>query len=335
MDGSLSTIVAAYSRPVLVQIVVAIPVRNEARRLPRLLRALSTAAMRSPLPVTAVVLANNCTDGSARIVRSFTHPSLRLELHQVDFPDPNAGIARRVVLDLAARPGALILTTDGDAAPHADWIAAALRAADAGADLVCGRIDADCRHVLATAPGRRVTQAEAAHGALQHEIRHAVDLLAGRQGSERPHYIESAASMAIRSDGFRLIGGLPDTRSSEDRALVHQAESHGLAIRYADDMLATVSGRLHGRAEGGMAEALRQRMSDDDPLADQAMLPVPVLADLWSRATAGDSRPWPSRALSLGNRLRASDLEAELPALRRLVEGSVRPRLLPREKSAA
>lgn len=335
MDASSSTFSAADGRPVLTQAVVAVPVRNEARRLPRLLAALSAAALRSPLPVTTVVLANNCTDHSAGIVRSFgASPSMRVELHEVDFADAHAGLARRAAMDLAARAGALILTTDGDAAPGPGWIAAALRAADAGADLICGRISADCRHVLSTPQARRVAAAEAAYGALQHDIRHAIDRLAGRQGPARPHYIESGASMAISAQCYRRIGGLPPVRSSEDRALVHLAESQGLVIRYAEDMRAAVSARLHGRAEGGMAETLLRRMHDPDPLADQAMLPVDVLADLWSQAAEGRVPPYPSRAVSLGRRLRTSDLEAELPGLVRLVEDRVRPHLSRRQVAA-
>lgn len=335
MDGSLSTIVAAYQRPVLTQIVVAVPIRNEAKRLPRLLHALSAAAKRSALPVTLVVLANNCTDHSTRIVRSFAHGAMRVDLHDVDFPEASAGIARRVAMDLAACPGALILTTDGDAAPYPDWIAAALRTVHAGADVVCGRIEADCRHVLATAPGQRVSAAEADYGELQHEIRHAIDRLAGRQGPARPHYIESGASLGIRADCYSLIGGLPPVRSSEDRAMVHRAETHGLVIRYAEDMGTVVSGRLNGRAEGGMAETLRQRMHDQDPLADQAMLPVHVLAELWAHAAAGYGPLFPNRAVPVGTRLRASNLEAELPGLRDLVELTVRPQLLLRQEKAA
>lgn len=335
MDVSLGTTVSAHRCPVLTQIVIAIPVRNEAERLPQLLRALAAAALQSALPVTVVVLANNCTDHSANILRSFAHPLLRLEVHEITLSDPNAGLARRLAMDLAARTGALMLTTDGDAAPDPHWIAAAIHAATAGADLICGRIEADCRHVLATPSGRRVAEAETAYGKLQHEIRHAMDLLDGRQGSSRPHYIESGASMAIRADCYRLIGGLPKVRSSEDRALVHHAEAQGLIVRYAEDMLATVSGRLHGRAEGGMAETLLYRMQEEDPVADQSMLPVPVLADLWSQAVARRSLPYPSRAHPVGVRLRASDLEAGLPELGRLVEQTVRPKLLMQQERAA
>ena len=65
-------------------------------------------------------------------------------------------------------------------------------------------------------------------------------------------------------------------------------------------------------------------MQDDDPLADQAMLAPEVLA-VWQRARTGMLTVYPDRSLSVGRRLRASDLEAALPRLRAFVETTVRP----------
>lgn len=327
MDVSLSDDITFPQRPRLTQIVVAIPVRNEARRLGRLLGALANAAGRSALPVTVVVFANNCTDRSAAIAREHGHPLLTVEVQEAELADATAGAVRRIAFGMAAREGALILTTDGDAVPHADWIAAALHSANAGADVVCGRISADCRRVMACPTGRRAALVERAYGTLLHEVRHGIDRLSGRQGPARPHYMESGASMAIRADALQAIGGMPVARSSEDRALVHRAESCGLTVRYDERMNAAVSARLHGRAEGGMAEALRQRMQIPDPPADQAMLPPAVIARLWADAAAGLAPPFPSRAEPVGPRQRISDLEAALPDLQRLVEGTVRPQL--------
>lgn len=324
MDVSLHP-AACHDRPALSHVTIAIPIRDEAARMRRLLVALAAAAERSALPVTALVLANNCRDHSAGITAAFAHPLLRIDLHEVTMADASAGGARRLAMELAAQDGALVMTTDGDAVPDPGWIAAALRHANAGADLVCGTIAADCQHVLATASGSRITRAEEAYRALLHETRHAIDQMAGRQGAVLPHYVESAASMAIRADSYRKIGGLPDIRSSEDRALVHLAEGHGLSVRYAEDMHAWVSARLHGRATGGMAEALRERMSEADPLADQALLPVPVVADLWSQALGGLPPFFPSRAAPCGPRPRASDLEAWLPGLQHFTETTLRP----------
>lgn len=313
----------------LTHIAIAIPVRNEAERIGRLLAALGDAARHAPLPVQAVILANNCTDTSVAVARSFSHSALDVALHEITFATPHAsaGRARRRVMDIAAQPGGLLMTTDADAIPCRDWIVSALTAARGGADLVCGPISAQVPHVLATPSGARITRAERAYAALQHKIRHCLDQIAGRQplSAPRPHYMESGASMAIRADRYLAVGGLPEMDHSEDRALVHRAETHGLTVRYSPDMKARVSARLKGRADGGMAACLRHRMSDHDPLADQAMLHPRLLRDLWSRAMAGAAPAYPDRSLAPDLPMRASDLEAGLPELADLYQRRVRP----------
>ena len=310
-------------------VAIAVPARNEAARLPRLLTALGVAATLSPVPVTVLLLINNSDDGSARLARDVLHPALRIRTVETRFArsEACAGHARRVAMGLAARPGGLLMTTDADAVPGPRFIAAALRAVAGGADLVCGRISTRVPRVLATPSGARITAAEAAYAALVHETRHRIDQMAGRlpPGDRRPHYVESGAALAIRADAFRAIGGLPPRRHGEDRALVHHAAHSGLAVRYCDMMHARVSGRLRGRAEGGMAECLRHRMQDADPLADRAMLTPAQLAQLWEAALAGDTTPFPDRSLPQGAPARASDLEARLPVLARFVEDRVRP----------
>ncbi len=317
------------TRPAMTHITVAIPVRDEAERLHRLLDALAGTAANCDLPVTAVVLANNCTDGSERIARSFRSPALQVAVHPVTFPGPtaSAGRARRSALDIAAETGGLLLTTDADALPGPGWIRAALDAMRAGADLICGSISTDVPHVLATPSGARITRAEEAYSALLRRVRHRLDQIAGRQPlmSATPHYMESGASMAIRADRYRAIGGLPALDFGEDRALVFRAEAHGLNVRYSADMTARVSGRLQGRADGGMAACLRHRMQDIDPMADQAMILPDTLRAMWADAMSGTIRAYPDRSVPAGPPLRASDLEARLPDLSALVDGTVEP----------
>ena len=97
-------------------------------------------------------------------------------------------------------------------------------------------------------------------------------------------------------------------------------------------MMVTVSARLQGRAEGGMAETLRHRLAEADPLVDQAMLPLDVIRQLWAEAVAGRPGLYPCRAAPGDwQRLRASDLETALPHLASFVCGTVRPHLRPTE----
>ncbi|TGN59751.1 glycosyltransferase, partial [Paracoccus liaowanqingii] len=316
MDGAPLTAPCLRLPDPLTHVTVAIPVRNEADRIPALLASLAEAARLAPLPVGVVILANNCTDASVSVARAFAHPALEVSVRTVTFqtPEASAGRARRVAMDLAARPGALLMTTDADALPQPRWIAVALEAVRCGADLVCGAISCEVPHVLATPSGARITRAEEAYADLQHQIRHCIDQMAGRQplGAPRPHYMESGASMAIRADRYLAVGGLPRMDHSEDRAMVHRAEADGLSVRYVSEMQARVSARLQGRADGGMAACLRHRMQDHDPLADQAMLPPGLLGRLWAEALAGDLATYPCRSLAPARHLRASDLEAGL-----------------------
>lgn len=329
VDNAMSSSLKSDGDPTISHVDIAIPVRNEEDRLAALLTALAQAASNCLVPVTAVVLANNCTDASVEIARSFHHPALKVSVRPVTFstPQASAGRARRMAMDLAARPGGLLMTTDADAVPCANWIQAAAVAVRAGADLICGAISADVPHVLATPSGARITRAEKAYSGYLHLIRHCLDQISGRQpnGSEKPHYMESGASMAIRADCYFKIGGLPVLDSSEDRALVYRAETHGLTVRYSRDMHAHVSARLQGRADGGMAACLRHRMQDDDPFADQAMLLPEMMRKMWIDAMSGCMQAYPDRSISLGSSLRASDLEMRLHDLIDLYENTVRP----------
>ena len=90
-------------------------------------------------------------------------------------------------------------------------------------------------------------------------------------------------------------------------------------------MTARVSGRLQGRADGGMAACLRHRMQDADPLADQAMILPDALRAMWDEAMSGTIRAYPDRSVPAGPTLRASDLEARLADLAALVDGTVDP----------
>lgn len=314
-------------------VIVVIPVRNEAQRVRRLLVSVAAAANRCHLPVRTLVFANNCEDLTVDVARQFLMSgALEGHVRYECLPGETAfaGFARHRAMALAsgiAAENTLLMTTDGDAVVDPYWITSAVQAANAGADLICGTISTSCEDVLKTVSGSRITSAEAAYSNLLHEVRFCMDRIAGRQplAGRRPHYMESGACIAIRADRYRDIGGIPATSTSEDRGLVFRAEAHGLNITYADAMAAWVSGRLDGRADGGMSACLRERMTSDDPLADQAMLPLEVVQRLWERTLAGERPPYPDRSLPVGPRLRASDLEAGLPALAEFVSGIVKP----------
>lgn len=311
------------------RIAVALPVKNEESCVRYALASLDIAARRVEAQVSVAILVNNTTDATCDRVREIAESlSISVDLHDVTLPPPlaNAGSARRICMQIAAdlAPDGVLMTTDADAVVSPDWFAAAL-AQLSGADLVCGAIDVRDAPSF-SASYCRIERVETLYKAALHDVRFAVDRLNSRQsGRKRPHYIESGASLAMWTRSYDAIGGLPAVTSSEDRALAYQVEAQGLRVRYCDAMRSSVSARLDGRAEEGMAACLKARLLTADPWADQSMLPVPQIVALWDAAQAGRPVLWPDRSVGHAPRLRASDLEAALPELSAFVSDVVRP----------
>ncbi len=313
-------------------IVVAIPAKNEAERIGRAIDAIAAATPECG-GVEVVVLANNCTDGTVAVALEHgRRRNLPVNVLQCWLPPRwnSAGRARCLVMQKAAArctSDGVLVSTDADAVISAGTLAAIEEAVGGGADLVCGGISTTLPPEIARSPSiRRIDSATAPYLDLVHDVRFSIDLLyAVQPEGPRPHYIESGACVALTADLFRRIGGLPDIPVSEDRALVRAAEAAGARIFYSDAAHARVSARTSGRAEGGMAAAIRARLADPDPFADQALVSPDDLRDEWYRALdllPFGRRPAPGTAT---HPLRASDLERYLPALRSFVAESVGP----------
>ena len=133
-----------------------IPVRNEQTTIETTLRALVEQRDLHGQPLDRrryeiIVLANNCTDATAALVRRFAarQPTLALDLAEITLPAPIAhvGMARRIAMDQAyrrliglGRARGVIASTDGDTRVTPTWIATTLDAIHQGADAVGGRI---------------------------------------------------------------------------------------------------------------------------------------------------------------------------------------------------
>ncbi len=321
---------------------VVIPALNEQQFIGAALRSIADAAADVPMRVGVMVLANNCTDRTVLHAREAgARHGLSLHVPERRFQPRRrgAGHARRLAMQAAASlcaPDGVLVSTDADATLMPGTLAAVSEAIRAGADLVCGSISTVLPAAIAHSPSiQRIDAATAAYADLVHEVRFAIDRLYGTQPEgPRPHYVESGACLALTVALHERIGGLPDVASSEDRALVRSAEASGARVSYSHVAHARVSARTFGRAAGGMAEALRVRLSMPDPLADQALTAPGALRREWRLAL--DSlprrrRPAPGTAHPP---LRASDLERELPALRSFVDEVVRPTMSDRSDAA-
>jgi hypothetical protein len=264
--------------PSQVDAVVAIPARNEADTLSSCLRAL--AAQQGAGRFAVLVVANNCHDGTARLARGMM-PELPFYLivEEIELPADHrsVGFARKTTLDRAADlldgcRDALLLSTDADASPAADWIARCRAHIASGCDAVAG-------HAVLV-PGNGILPPQIAErcrreARLARLIDRVASLIDPLPWDPWPrHSGHWGASFALRREAYRLCGGVPPVPLAEDRALFSALDHADARIRHADDVIVHVLARRVGRAPGGMADVLERRSVGPDPLCDAVLVPV-------------------------------------------------------------
>ena len=229
-------------------VAIAVPVRDEAERLPALLNAL--ARQRGAPPLTVHCLFDGCTDNSAAIARRHAArlalPVVVRRLEQAGAP--NAGLARgrACALALADRPGAALLTTDADSAPDPDWVAASLAALRV-ADVAAGRIE-----VGGDAPPSQGRLA--AYLDRLHRQRRVLDPVEWEDA--RTHHWTSAASLAFAPGVYATLGGFAPLECGEDGELADRAWRAGFRVRRDAKITVITSARRDGRVLGGFASML-------------------------------------------------------------------------------
>lgn len=254
------------------RVAVAIPVHNEASLITPCLMALARQSVTERFDV--VVLLNNCSDGTEIVVERLSRAlPYRLQIHEY-WLDPavlNAGVARRLaMLHAASFVGAtgVLLTTDADACVPEHWIESNLRYIDAGCDAVAGmtHMDPEDEATLPTHLGDDEARVMA-YATLLDEIDSLLDPCAH---DPFPRHTErSGASIAVRADVHNRAGGFEGVASGEDRRFFQSLRQLDAKIRHASDIVVTVSGRLTGRAHGGMAETMARRMQQADVWLDE------------------------------------------------------------------
>src|ERR1700736_2223932 len=209
----------------------------------------------------------------------------------------HAGGARRAAMDLAAEwldegchADGLILTTDADSEPKSDWIAANRAAIMQGVDGVAGasELDPDDARLLPDifhARGR----IEAHYESLLTELFSHLD---PRPHDPWPrHASEPGASLAVTLQAYRAIGGLPCIAFGEDGALVAALERTGMRVRHDPAVRVVTSGRIAGRAQGGVADTIRIPCDFPDALCDPTSSQLERLfSRVMARTTAHASR---------------------------------------------
>jgi len=270
---------------------VCVPARNEADRLPILIDALAAQTWSSPVMLTIAI--NNTTDDSVQVIetQAARHAGrLDIALVQADFApeQAHAGSARKLAMDagLARLPvddRSILVSTDADARPPADWLHNIVAAMNRGADMVGGRIEIDPSEPLPPS----VRRLRRAWDEYWHAVRAIEDDIDPLPWDPAPrHGDHTGASLAIRASTYRACGGLPPLPTSEDRALVNAALKIGARLVHPADVWTFVSPRRDGRAGGGMADA----MHDLFATADAGAIPTAPAFDHWRGRAAWRKR---------------------------------------------
>ena len=283
------------------RICVVIPVRNEAEHLPSVLRALAQQVDSHGRPIDSdsyevLLFANNCTDHSAAIARSVSRAYPHFNLHTIEATLPAAdaciGRARQIIMDEAFRrlslingcflPGTLdkrrfIASTDGDTEVSATWLSSMLNEFERGVDVVCGRIFTRRSKALGTnAKTSLYFLRYMAHRYLTAQLEGYLD----PQPHDRSprHYQHFGANLALSTEIYNLVGGVPQVRQQEDVALYQQLQRVDAKIRHSPQVRVITSARRTGRASGGLAERLNY-LSEASRYDQQILVESPYLTE--------------------------------------------------------
>ncbi len=216
---------------------VVVPAHNEERLLARCLTALRAASRPVPVPVTFIVVLDDCTDASRDICRQCGVDSQEIKAR-------NVGTARAIgfqtLIDDEPNPARLWLaSTDADSQVEPTWLHQQLDLARAGADVVLGvvRLDQD-----SAAP----------------ELRHAFDADYQKHlFDDGTHNHVHGANLGLRASVYLRAGGFPQIPNHEDHRLIHRLRrTPGVIITRSQQLIVSTSARLESRCDGGFAATL-------------------------------------------------------------------------------
>jgi glycosyltransferase involved in cell wall biosynthesis len=218
------------------RVAVVIPAHNEQTNLPVCLRAMLTAALCAPVPVTVVVVLDASNDGSAELAGEYGP-----DVHFVRIDSRNVGAARAAGFDYARSlcgedVESWYATTDADSTVDPDWL---VRQMQSGADVVLGLV--------------RVTDWDDHQPEVAERFLEAYDT-----GIDDDHDHIHGANMGFSSRAYWRVGGFRALSSSEDVDLVARFEHGGYRIHRDTARSVVTSARIQARAPQGFAAHLTE-----------------------------------------------------------------------------
>lgn len=245
----------------MTQVCICVPARNEAEHIGRLIEALALQGTRTPFAVAICV--NNSSDATYTVALDAAqrfNARFPLKMIQQKF-DPvfaHVGSARRAAMDLGAElvgPRGLLISTDADCRPPADWVDAIL--AHFTLDrIIGGRIELD---ELEAAQSPEIFSLRRRFDAYWGTVRAIEDAIDPVDWDMPPrHGDHTGASLALSSDLYIRAGRVPLLSTGEDRALVEAATEVGGKLVHPNAVWTRASSRTAGRADGGMSADMRR-----------------------------------------------------------------------------
>lgn len=217
------------------RIVVAIPARNEANRLPAALDAVHAASGMSAVPVTVVVAADACTDRTAEVACAGGALVVTSTAGRVGAA--RAAAIRTGMDAVGTDPERVwIANTDADSLVPAEWLAVHLEFAARGVALLRGAVLPDPRELA----GWR--------------LRRWLALNPQTESHEHVH----GANLGLTGGAYLAAGGFRDVPLQEDVELVQAVRSAGRLVVSTARAPVITSARPVGRLEGGFATYLSE-----------------------------------------------------------------------------
>ena len=215
---------------------VVIPARNERTTLPACLRAVLTAGLCAPVPVTVVVVLDDSDDDSAQLAGQYGP-----DVHFLSVDARNVGTARAVGFGYARSlfaPGTRCwyATTDADSRVDPGWL---VRQLGAGVEVVLGVVRVTDWHQRSPDIAERY-------------------LRAGAAGAGEPHDHVHGANMGFSARAYWRVGGFRSLASGEDVDLVERLDAAGFTIHRDAGISVITSARTRARAPHGFAHYLSQ-----------------------------------------------------------------------------